>query len=157
MKTNKVLFQILVAVFSMCIFLCACNNNNKERQTLFEAAFAGDIDGVRLSLRSGQDPNIYESLHGWTPLMQACAKGYTEIARMLLQAGANPNAQKFSGDKETALMYASQRGHEEIVKLLLEAKADPNIKNESGKTALAMAERNGFAEISNILKENGAK
>jgi ankyrin repeat protein len=91
------------------------------------------------------------------PILQASAKGYTEIARMLLKAEANPNARKTSGEKETALMYASQRGHEEIIKLLIEAKAELNIKNESGKAALAMAEQNGFVEITNILKKAGAK
>ena len=47
----------------------------------------------------------------------ACLKGNVEIARMLLEAGADLDAS--SDDKGTAMDYAQEWGGEEIVDFLL--------------------------------------
>ena len=49
------------------------------------------------------------------------------------------------------------RGNEEIVQLLLQARADLNIKDQHGSTALTFAIRNDHNEITQILKQAGAK
>ena len=53
-----------------------------------------------------------------TPLHQACAHGHTEVARILLQAGAEVNR----GDLYdwTPIHIAARHGHAAIAKLLLE-------------------------------------
>ncbi|KAE9385780.1 ankyrin, partial [Gymnopus androsaceus JB14] len=53
----------------------------------------------------------------YTPLMIAAEIGHLDVVSVLIEEGANVNAQ--SEDGSTALRQASQEGHLEIVKLLL--------------------------------------
>ena len=41
-------------------------------------------------LRAGQDPNEMEE-HGYTPLLVSANKGRSDLVRILLDAGADPN------------------------------------------------------------------
>ena len=59
-----------------------------------------------------------------SPLILASHNGYTEIVKLLLEAGADVNHKSFDG--ATALILASRNGHTEVVKLLLEAGANVN-------------------------------
>ena len=51
--------------------------------------------------------------------MYASWEGHGEVVKLILQAGADANAEDKNG--ETALMYAEKNGHAEIVRLLKEA------------------------------------
>jgi len=82
---------------------------------------------------------------GYTALMSASGTGYTDIVKMLLEAGADPNIISESGT--TALMDASYMDNTDIVKMLLEAGADPNLKNEYGATALDAGASENSAKI----------
>lgn len=86
---------------------------------------------------------------GVTPLMVAAENGYLEICSLLIQEGANLNAQTKKGT--TALWLASYVGHEKIVALLLKNNADPNIHNEQGYTALINAAEQGLADACSLL------
>jgi ankyrin repeat protein len=59
-----------------------------------------------------------------TPLHLAAEKGYANLIKLLLAAGANPNVENSEG--QTPLSYAAENGYLEIVKMLLAAKADPD-------------------------------
>ena len=67
---------------------------------------------------------------GWTALMLASDKGHLKVVKLLLEKGANANAQNNNG--ETALMVASEKGHLEIVKLLIEKGANINAQHKNG-------------------------
>ena len=43
-------------------------------------------------LKAGADPTATETETHWTPLHDACLSGDAEVARLLLDAGANVNA-----------------------------------------------------------------
>jgi len=58
--------------------------------------------------------------------MRAAAHGRVEVARILIDAGANVNARDSHG--ETALMRAAQMGYAETAKLLIESGADVNAR-----------------------------
>jgi ankyrin repeat protein len=89
-------------------------------------------------------------------LTTAAEKGYAEIAKMLLAAGAIVNAGgHFS--QLTPLMAAASEGHTEVVQALLEAGADVN-KGMFGEheTALYYAAQKGHAETARLLLQKGA-
>ena len=73
---------------------------------------------------------------GYTPLLFAARVGDLDSARMLLDAGANPNAA--ATDELSALGLATIRGHIEVAMLLLEHGADPNAAQQ-GHTPLHWA------------------
>ena len=89
-------------------------------------------------------------------VMYAAKQGHVEVARALLDGGANKNWQDGVTSEKTALMHASARGHIEMVRLLLEAGVKMNLKDAEGKTALMHAAGNGQGEIVHLLLEAGA-
>ncbi|CAE7802770.1 unnamed protein product [Symbiodinium necroappetens] len=94
--------------------------------------------------------------------------GFLEVARLLLQAGADRDYCRSSEVAEgssseewdnigcTALSRAANRGHAELVRLLLEAGADKDLQDEDGMTALMHAAHEGHVEIARILVAAGA-
>ena len=90
---------------------------------------------------------------GWTPIMYAALYGDGEAVRLLLDKGANPNAQNDDGG--TALMYAIEDA--EKTRLLLDHGANPNLCSGEGRTALLIAVgRAGSYSVVKLLLENGA-
>jgi ankyrin repeat protein len=117
------------------------------RTDLYAAAAAGDVSAARAML--ADDPalaNIKGGPFDWEPLLYACysriddpGRSTLEVARLLLAAGADPNAGFLLGDVPpfTALTGAFGEGEdgrnqpphsrcEELARLLLDAGADPN-------------------------------
>jgi ankyrin repeat protein len=86
-----------------------------------------------LHITAGSDLNEKDPFGGSSPLISAALFGKTEIAKMLIDAGANLNFQNNEGS--TALHTASFFCRPEIVKMLLDKRADKTIKNKYGSTA----------------------
>jgi ankyrin repeat protein len=108
------------------------------------------------------------NMGGVTPLMLAAAAADANLARILLEAGADPLLP--TEKKSTALMVASGLSFKqdrpskkdyksalEIAKMLVERGANVNAVGENGWTALHGAAYNGADEIAQLLLENGAQ
>jgi ankyrin repeat protein len=78
-------------------------------------ALSRDPETVRLLIAQGADVNM-EQAGGYTPLHQAAAAGLEELARMLLEAGANPASLCHQG--KTPADYARERKHEGVLQQL---------------------------------------
>jgi ankyrin repeat protein len=110
------------------------------------ACHTGDIDRVRELLTS--DPGSANRLSAYTtyylgsgsPLQNAASAGHTEIVKLLLQHGADPNLREEQiAPHGRALYSAVYNGHYEIAKLLLEHGSHPNQPVESSADALSIA------------------
>lgn len=100
---------------------------------LHTAVLKNDIKAVKQHIAAKSDLNIKETMGGSTPLISASLFGKTEIAKLLINAGANLNIQ--NNDGSTALITAAFFCRPEIVKMLLAKKASKTIKNNYGQTA----------------------
>jgi ankyrin repeat protein len=88
------------------------------------AVSMGTPDMVRLLVDRGASVNNMD-LHGRTPLHGAAMKGNVEAARILLEAGADPN---LSGEEHSnsPLGFAATMGNTDMARLLLEHGAKPS-------------------------------
>jgi ankyrin repeat protein len=110
-----------------------------------------DVAKVRALLDSGLSPDTHIDYgdNFETPLMKAARSGTVEIARLLLDRGADVNAR--DGEQTTALEAAISREQTAMVALLLERKADPNSVNKYMQSALSNAAAAGNLEVTEML------
>ena len=80
----------------------------------------------------------------------AATKGFTEMAKLLIDNGASVNAVTTYG--ATALMAACRNRQAPMVKLLLASGADAALKDENGETAIDHAKRAGEQAIVEMLQ-----
>jgi len=80
----------------------------------------------------------------------AAASRNLEVVKLVLQAGANPDAQQQAG--YTALHEAAVNNNAELAKALLSAAADPRIRSDAGQTAAEMAREKGHNEIAEMVE-----
>ncbi|PKU33493.1 ankyrin repeat domain-containing protein 11 [Limosa lapponica baueri] len=93
----------------------------------------------RLQLLHGGDVRVLSVplLAGWTALHEACNRGYYDVAKQLLAAGAEVNTKGL--DDDTPLHDAANNGHFKVVKLLLHYGGNPHQSNRKGETPLKVA------------------
>lgn len=100
-----------------------------------------DIDGI--------------DVFGNTALIEAVDVWNTDIVKLLLERGADPN--KCNDRNNTPLMMASDRGFYDIVDILLKYGAESNCMNEECQTAIDFAHTSHHREIVKLLLQYGAK
>ncbi|MDX1917133.1 MAG: ankyrin repeat domain-containing protein [Rickettsiaceae bacterium] len=122
---------------------------------LFEVIWANNIPKVIALIKQGADVNAVDR-YGNTALMEAARFARPEIARILIEQGADVNGARTVYGK-TALMQAAYNGHNAITALLLERGADVNAADRCGNTALIEAAHYGYAKTTRLLIDAGAE
>lgn len=89
-----------------------------------------------------------------TPLMHAVQKGNMGIVKLLIEEGADINAQIDSGP--TPLILAAQMGKTDIAKYLIEKGAMLGLSDKQEKNAIMWAAQSNQAEMVKALMEKGA-
>jgi len=122
---------------------------------LLYAAWCGLHDIVQfLIVDRSQNVNARGFRLEETPLSVASRRGYSEVARVLLEHGADTETRDKSS--YSPLDRSSENGHVEVIRVLLENHADVNFLDEHNCTALHFASRGGQVAVARVLLENGA-
>ena len=128
---------------------------NARAQDIYISSYRGDLETVKRLL--AEDPDLINSRNsvGRFPLEMAAQTGQIEVARYLLDKGADVNMNRGGA---TALHMASiYGGNTELISLLLEAGADINAKTGDGATPLNLAVIGKQKEIAELLLDNGGE
>ena len=80
-------------------------------------------------------------------------KGFVDTVKVLLKAGADPNAIEKVGPEAnvTPILFAAEMGHCEIVRALLDAGAQVDYPPSTATRPLHQAATNGHTEVVKLL------
>jgi hypothetical protein len=126
------------------------NKQKKLNRQLAAAAREGNIRDIAALLDTGADIEFRDDDY-WmmTPLGIAAHKGHHPAVKLLLDRGAQIDAQDKVGD--TPLMNSVHDSRREALEELLRRGANPNIQNNTGLTAADLARRRSDAVIRKSL------
>lgn len=136
--------HITAIVFLLLLGSCKDNSATAQKTTNQVKAKAPDVDihtvvvngnvgMLKQHLAAGTDINAKDPFGGSSPLITACLFGKTEMATILIDAGADLNFR--NNDGSTPLHTAAFFCRPELVALLLKKGTDKTIKNKYGQTA----------------------
>ena len=117
---------------------------------IWTAVTTGNIEAIKQHAAAGTDLNVKEPSGGATPLIVAAILGRTEATALLIENGANINAQ--NNDGSTALHGAAFFCRTETLKLLLDKNIDVNTKSIRGETPLDTVAAQWSDELEGLYK-----
>ena len=152
MKTQKMNSFKNVLSFTLIILLftssCAQSGGNSKKDAtngsqpkevvdapdmdLQAAVMSGNLEVVKQHIKAGTDINKKDQMSGSTPLITAATFDQKDIAKALINAGADLSIT--NNDGATPLHVAAFFCRVEIAQLLIDAKADKSAKNNFGAT-----------------------
>ncbi len=144
---------------SILMFAAYCRNKKavdllkryKQELDLFEASSTGEIETVKNILNEFPGLVNEASVDGFSALGLSCFFGQFEMARYLIENGADINQASNNSFKVTPLHSACAISDYAIVELLLKNGADPNAKQQAGVTPLHEAAHHGKTELAKLM------
>jgi len=121
-----------------------------QRKQLHRAAQDGDLARVNDLIERKYPVNRFDGL-GKTPLHYAVQGNRLEVARRLIQAGANVNAHDERVIGDTPLSDYARECAYEMAKLLIDAGADPTIRGWMQMNAIDQARQRTDANARKIV------
>ncbi|KAF5594360.1 serine threonine kinase [Fusarium subglutinans] len=113
---------------------------DKDGFTLLQiAAVKNDLVMASALVELGADVNAHGNTHGWAPLLLSCHCGYFDMAKLLIDNGADPTIRETLHGATIlhSLTQFSKRQHcEEIFDIALSAGLDINVPMKNGATPL---------------------
>ncbi|XP_053082508.1 protein phosphatase 1 regulatory subunit 12A isoform X12 [Acinonyx jubatus] len=106
---------------------------------------------ARQWLNSGQINDVRHAKSGGTALHVAAAKGYTEVLKLLIQAGYDVNIKDYDG--WTPLHAAAHWGKEEACRILVDNLCDMEMVNKVGQTAFDVADEDILGYLEELQKK----
>ena len=119
-------------------------------------AALGWADELRRDVAGDADLVARRSADGFTALHYACFFGGAAVAAVLLDAGAEPDAEAENPTRVHPLHSAAAARDAESARLLLEAGADPDARQAGGFTALQAAALHDDDALAALLLRHGA-
>lgn len=140
--SSRTLSSVLLITAALIIASCGSKDGSAQAQAkagkkapsvdIHTAVVADNREAIQQHIKAGSNINEKDPYGGSSPLISAALFGKTEIAKILIDAGADINFQNNEGS--TALHTAAFFCRPEIVKMLLAKNADKTIKNKYGST-----------------------
>lgn len=140
--SSRAFSSVLLFTVSLAIVSCGSKDSSAQAQAktgkeaptvdIHTAVVSDNREAIQQHIKAGTNINEKDPYGGSSPLISAALFGKTEIAKMLIDAGADINFQNNEGS--TALHTAAFFCRPEIVKMLLVKNADKTIKNKYGST-----------------------
>ncbi|WP_306419835.1 ankyrin repeat domain-containing protein [Bacillus sp. J14TS2] len=129
--------------------------DNQLNNVFLYAGASGYLDIVKLAIAAEADTTLTNRFGG-TALIPAAERGHVEVVKELLK-NSDVDVNHINDLQWTALMEAvilgdGGKNHQDIVQLLVDHGADIKIGDGDGVTPLEHAQRLGFQEIEQILK-----
>ncbi|XP_038609316.1 ankyrin repeat domain-containing protein 39 isoform X1 [Tachyglossus aculeatus] len=118
---------------------------------IWSAALDGDLRRVKHFIQKATDPSLPDKA-GYTALHYASRNGHLEVCQLLLESGAECDAQTHGG--ATALHRACYCGHADVARLLLSHGADPGVPDGDGMTSLHKAAERGHLDLCSLLLQH---
>lgn len=151
--------KLWLAIALICLLLSCADT---EAETIHNAVKDGDLDSIKALADSDREVLNKQDESGKTPLHLAIEMDHTDIARYLIEQGANTNLTDH--DNETPLHYSASAGNLEIGRLLLEKGTtslnDSNAVKHGGFvgnwTPLHLACLNSHPEMVQLLLDHNA-
>ncbi|KAM9760110.1 protein phosphatase 1 regulatory subunit 12A isoform 4-T4 [Dama dama] len=106
---------------------------------------------ARQWLNSGHINDVRHAKSGGTALHVAAAKGYTEVLKLLIQAGYDVNIKDYDG--WTPLHAAAHWGKEEACRILVDNLCDMEMVNKVGQTAFDVADEDILGYLEDLQKK----
>jgi ankyrin repeat protein len=150
-KLTAIIFAAVLTVLLGTVGYPASSNDE-----LFAAIEKNDIQKVKVSILMGADVNVRDPYVSMSPLMMAAYNGYTEIAKILIEKGAEVNAKGGADMDTTPLIFAANQDLIDMVKLLIDKGANVNVKTVYGWTPVLFAVSRERIDILKLLIEKGA-
>ena len=157
MKHSKTFLGVSVFVgLTLVLILGAISGSRAGDLDFFVEAVRNDrIDEVRAFISKGVDVNSRDVFGDNAGLHWAASLGLAEMARLLIDNGADLNIRNEEGN--TPLHWAAGEGQKELVVILIVHGADVNAHNKRGWTPLRWAEAQSQKEIARILVAAGGR
>jgi hypothetical protein len=143
MKNQKLSSRALSSILFLgfIVLLASCGSDAQTKKPAAEApavdihtaVITDNVEALKQHIAAGTNINEKDPFGGSSPLISAAVFGKPEMAKILIDAGADINFQ--NNDGSTALLSAAFFCRPEIVKMLLEKNADKTVKNKYGATA----------------------
>ena len=130
-----------------------CPPDVAEDEQMMVAARGNDTIGLEQLLKRPQNPNTRDEC--MTPLHHAAEHGHVEPMRLLLEAGAEIDAQR-EEEEMAPLHNAAHMGHLEAVRFLVQNGAQKDLTDGYGSTPLLLAVEHNYVDIARFLVAEGA-
>ena len=124
----------------------------KMVEDLCDAAQHGRLEDAHNLLKKGCGVNEVDSA-GYLPLYYACANGHANVAKLLLEHGADSSSY-LSG--HSSIEIAARNGHTKVIRVLLKFGANIEDKGHSGSAPLVSAVAGGHLEMVHELLQRGS-
>ncbi|MEE4215617.1 MAG: ankyrin repeat domain-containing protein [Bacteroidales bacterium] len=159
MEISKIYTRMKVMVILIIAGMLFSTSLFSQEASLLNKVGSNDIDAVKSLIAAGADLNQVDDIYGYTPLMHALNGCKNEMAKFLIEKGADINIK--SNDGTTALTLACGCS-EEIAKQLLAKGADIKAVSDKGMGAFTQCTGVGLSrgtvsyEFAEFLLEKGA-